>query len=322
MTKRLVDVSPQEIMAMKPLELLDAIRLSEGRTLNSYVCPRASSYVEKVSNIELAAAFGADIITLEGFDPYNIQMPGLPSKDKNTDDIYRRDLQADMGFGWTIRELKQLIGRPIATFLRIVDEQLEKHVQRVFSNNHYSEEKLQYLIEEGYDMVFIYQKVRGDNVKYVLERAAEIAGDRIIIGSGIDHGIGALEGGQPPFNMREIITPEYAYDIAKAGAKVVFVPAVGVVPGYTMNYATEIITAVHEGGAIAAAAVAHSVEGSDPYTIKRIVLDNKICGADMISIAAGGLYESVACPELIMEASLSLKGKRMTYRRMGQSVNR
>lgn len=320
MTKRLLEYTPAQLASLTKQQFLDGIRSSESRTVAAYSCPYAAPYVEKVSNPELVAAFGADYVILEGLDPRRLQTPGLPSKDPADDQPFKKAVQVEMGYGWTVRELKRLIGRPIGIIL-LVGEPGEDFGP-VYGDAVYSEDMIRFVVEEGYDLVVLCGFVREPLLEAV-RRTAELVGDRIVIEAGIPHGPGAIvDDAWPPFDLREVVTPGYVRELAEAGADIVDIPAVGVVPGFTPQYVTELATAVHQGRSLAGSCIAHSVEGADDGTIRRIALDNKACGVDLFNVAAGGVYESVALPETLLALCLAVKGRRHTYRRMAQSALR
>lgn len=318
MPNRLLEATPQEMTELGPQQLLNAIRASEGRTVNAYVCPKAAPYIERVSNVELAAAFGADMIFLEGFELGNVQMPGLPSKRPKDDEQYKTDLQVEMGYGWSVRELKKLVGRPFGTFLLMPFDGFDPFMYGIFKAHLFTREKLESVIEQGYDFVAILS-VDFETMLRGVQHAAEIAEGRIIIETGMPHGPGVVHEDLPPYNLRHFITPEMVHKLALAGADIVDIPAAGMVPGFTEDYVTELATAIHEGKSLVLSNIAHSLEGADSYTIKHIALTNRACGADIFTLAAGGVYESIALPETLLDLCIALKGRRHTYRRMAQS---
>lgn len=318
MGKRLLEYTPAGLASLSKQDFLDGIRASEGRVVGAYVCPYAANYVEKVSNVELVAAFGADYITLEGFDPRRLQIPGLPSKNPADDQPFKKSLQVEMGLGWTVAEIKQLVGRPVGLIL-LVPENPGDDFGPVYGDSVYSPQMLEHVVKESYDHVCLCGYWQEPLLKAVKEASA-MAGKSIIIEAGIPHGPGAItDDSWPPYNLREVVTPDFVRQLAMAGADIVDLPAVGVAPGFTMDYVTDLVTAVHEGKSLAAASIAHSVEGADEDTVRRAATDNKICGMDLYNVAAGGVYESVALPEALNQFCIAAKGKRHTYRRMCQS---
>ena len=98
MVKRLLNCSPKEMLALNRDELLEAIRLSEGRTVISSCRVRGPNLVQYVTNAEVAAAFGADIIGMLVYYPEAPMFPGLPSKDPRDDEATRL-VQVQIGRG-------------------------------------------------------------------------------------------------------------------------------------------------------------------------------------------------------------------------------
>ena len=89
-----------------------------------------------------------------------------------------------------------------------------------------------------------------------------------------------------------------------------------------MAYVSELIDAIHKSGCLAATGIHNSQEGTDVETIRRIAIDNKICGADIQILGDGGLHETMGMPETLMAMCIAIKGRRHTYRRMAESVLR
>ncbi|MDL2293692.1 hypothetical protein LJC60_03575 [Ruminococcaceae bacterium OttesenSCG-928-D13] len=318
MSKRFVDYTPTELTRLSKKDFLDGIRAAEGRTVSAFVCPRAANYVEKVSNIELVASFGADLICIEGFDPHKLQMPGLPSKDKADDAPYKKDAQLEMGFGWSLQEMKKFVGRPMGIVLLVPDFEGQDYGP-LYGESVYSPAMLRHLIDEGYDYVSLCA-MNQEKLLNVVKEASQIGGDKIVISAGIPHGPGAIvDENFPPYNLRDLVTPEYLKELAAAGADIVGIPSVGVVPGFAIEHASQLADAIHSQKSLVDVSIAHSIEGTDEATLCRIAIDNRIAGADLFTLAAGGVFESVTLPEALLAFCIALKGKRHTYRRMCQS---
>lgn len=98
-------------------------------------------------------------------------------------------------------------------------------------------------------------------------------------------------------------------------ADAVLIPAPGTAPGSLEATVAELAQAVHEWGALAVAAIGTSQEGADRATVREISLSAKRAGADVIHLGDAGLC-GVAEPENLMSASLAVRGRRHTYRRM------
>jgi len=90
------------------LPLTQSIRETEGRTISAEVICTYEPPVEGVTRAEIAAAFGADIITLDHYDPDNPLIRGLPASIAGQPDI--------------LHQLKRMVGRPIAVNMAVTSQ--------------------------------------------------------------------------------------------------------------------------------------------------------------------------------------------------------
>jgi hypothetical protein len=95
----------------------------------------------------------------------------------------------------------------------------------------------------------------------------------------------------------------------------VLVPAPGTVPGSREPVVAALVDAAREAGALVVATVGTSQEGSDAETVREISLSAKRCGADVLHLGDAGL-SGVVEPTNALAASLAIRGRRHTYRRM------
>lgn len=95
----------------------------------------------------------------------------------------------------------------------------------------------------------------------------------------------------------------------------VLVPAPGTVPGSREERVAELVDAAHESGALVITAIGTSQEGADADTVRDLALSAKRCGADVLHLGDAGL-SGIADPLNVLAASLAIRGKRHTYRRM------
>jgi len=320
MNKRLLDYTPKEILQLDKSAYLDGVRASEGRTVGAFMSPSLPNMIDKVSNLEACAAFGADIIYLEYYDVNNIQMPGLPSKNPKDDSVCDT-MRLQLGKGWSVEDLKALVGRPIGTGVLVPRDEHE-YSSGLASTLRFSKELILSIKESGFTHVMI----AGDHQESILravEQTAEWIGDSVIIESGILHGPGYIDEHYPvSYNLRDISSPEFVSKLAKAGADVILVPAAGVTPCITPDYVTDLVTAIHEENVLASAAVVQSIESAGTVTAQTIATTNKMCGIDIFYAGAGGLNASMPQPEFLQALSIAVRGKRNTYRVMCQSPMR
>src|SRR5690625_1690848 len=90
---------------MNGQQLKQSIRASEGRVILSETMSSVSPLYPDITNAELAAAFGADLLLLNLFDVFSLKVDGYePIEDT-----------------LIIQEIKKLTGRPVGLNLEPVD---------------------------------------------------------------------------------------------------------------------------------------------------------------------------------------------------------
>lgn len=113
MVKRLISANYSDVKAMSAAELKQAIKASEGRTILSENVVAVTPQAGDITNAEVAAAFGADLILLNVFDCFNPIIKGLNSEE---------DLLAGEQIKNPILRIKELTGRPVGINLEPVDD--------------------------------------------------------------------------------------------------------------------------------------------------------------------------------------------------------
>ena len=134
MIKRLLNCSPKEMLALKPAELKDAIRMSEGRAVSALARTRGNNYIQYVTNAEVCAGFGADIVimgkSLAGHDEgHNLIEPALQDKPIVTGHVLRN-------FRFILNVLLQ--ENAVATVTH--DSELEEQLRKLLVNKELREE--------------------------------------------------------------------------------------------------------------------------------------------------------------------------------------
>ena len=107
--KRILDCSCSDFAVMSKKDILESIAASEGRVIVSEIIGMLQPVLVNISNAELSAAFGSDILLLNMFDLDNPVFNGIPPVPK--DDIPD--------------EIKKLTGRLLGINLEPVDENQE-----------------------------------------------------------------------------------------------------------------------------------------------------------------------------------------------------
>lgn len=317
---RLLTATPRAILNMGPQELLNGIRMSEGRTITAVARVRGPNACDGVSNMELCAAFGADIVALGLYDPHNPYFPGLPNKVQlEPDDTILAQVQADLGRGWTLKEVREHVGRPIAAALYGTETSFPDQMEASFVKAVATVENARLLADQGADIIQIMDWLAEPDV--LADRIRDIkreVGNDAIVAFARPNGWGLFGS----FAPREAITPTEIATLARAGAQIIEIPAVGTLPGTTPELVGSWVSAIHEAGALSNLWIASSQEGADTDTIRQIGWGSKQAGADIITISDVGLTESVPDPENILALSIAIRGRRHTYRRMAFSTHR
>lgn len=308
--KRLLDCAASDFDEMDKYDLIAAISASEGRTLVSESIVNLMPMVTSVSNPELSAAMGADILLLNYFDVNNPQIAGLPKCNPAE----------------TIRLLKKLVGRPIGINLEpgelgsSVDGQGPGAWNELVPGLAATPENARRAAELGIDFILITGNpghgVSNECVHAAVRELVREVGDRVIIAAGRMHSSGVSSE-----SSERIIVEDDVVAFARDGADVILVPAPGTVPGITLEIARSLIGAVHREGKLAMTSIGTSQEGSDGETIRSIALMAKQAGADIHHIGDTG-FIGIALPENIKTYSIAIRGVQHTYRRMALSVNR
>lgn len=114
MYKRYLDCNASELLSISKKDLLDALRVSEGRIVVSEIIGALQPLLLPITNAELAASQGADLLLLNVFDVNNPVIHGLP---------------AGVEPGETLHILQYLTGRVIGINLEAVDpdQQQQEH---------------------------------------------------------------------------------------------------------------------------------------------------------------------------------------------------
>ncbi|MDD8048155.1 MAG: haloacid dehalogenase-like hydrolase [Thomasclavelia sp.] len=298
MMKRLLNCTSKELLSYNGDELKQAILASEGRTVLTETCLVPYPLMGDITNAEMAAAFGSDLILLNLFDCDNPVIPGLDT-DTNT-----------------IERLKELVGRPIGCNLEPVDlnaKMLEDR-QNICKGRQATKDTYQKAEKLGFNFICLTGNpgvgVSNKSICEAIKVAKENFSGMIIAGK--MHGAGVDE---PIVDMNSI------KEFIEAGADVILMPAVNTVPGLSEETVTKACEYIHSKGCVALSAIGTSQEGSDQETIREMGIINKRCGIDVQHIGDAG-YCGMALPENIMALSVAIRGVRHTYHRIASSINR
>ncbi|ECN6652992.1 TPA: haloacid dehalogenase-like hydrolase [Escherichia coli] len=306
--KRLLDCCASDFVSMDKTRLLYAIRASEGRVMVSESIAITQPLLNNVTNAELAASQGADILLVNMFDSENPYIQGLP---------------AGIAPEQTLHELQRLTGRIIGVNLEAVDPEFavsHDDIWKMKSGRAATADNARKLVNMGAKILVLTGNPNNGVSNCALGLAArdirEAIGDGAVIITGKMHGAGvAHESGS------SIISEEDVIWFASQGADIVLIPAPGTIPGMSQQRVTSLIDTAHANGVLAMTAIGTSQEGADISTIRQIALMSKMAGADLHHIGDTG-YMGMALPENILAYSIAIRGVRHTYTRIARSVYR
>ncbi|MCD8892066.1 haloacid dehalogenase-like hydrolase [Staphylococcus nepalensis] len=298
MVKRLLSANASELIEMTGKELKQSIKASAGRVVLSENIVTETPMVPDISNAELARAFGADLILLNGFDAFNPKVKNI-------------------GEGaHVIETLRYLVGRPVGVNLEPVDKRAnmtEAHLD-IALGRQASSETVRALEQLGVNFICMTGNpatgVTNDKIIEAIESTSAHFSGLIIAGkmhsSGVDE---------------PVITKTYVEKFIEVGADMILVPAVGTVPGFDETQLKDIVKVVHRNGGLVMSAIGTSQESADPSTIRDFAIRNKICGVDIQHIGDGSSC-GLAPVENIFELSKALRGERHTLSMIARSINR
>lgn len=298
MGKRLLSCFTSDFNKMSGQDLKNAIKASEGRTVLSENVAGRRSVTGDVTNSELARAFGADLILLNGIDVYNPVIDALPESDE------------------PIKLVKKLTGRPVGLNLEPVDLKADmmEEIEIIPEGRICSEATLKKIEKMGFDFVCLTGNpgtgVTNSQIAEGIKLAKKYFSGMVIAGK--MHSAGVDE---PVANL------DVVKEFIESGADVIMLPAVGTVPGFTQGEMEKAVKYIKENGALSMSAIGTSQESSTRETIRQIAIMNKIAGVDIQHIGDAG-YSGVANFENIMELSIAIRGVRHTVRMIAASNDR
>jgi len=308
MFKRYLDCCASELADIQRQDLLDSLRQSEGRILVSETIAAIQPLLVTITNAELAASQGADLLLLNVFDAEDPGIAGLPQRTPPQE---------------SLRELQRLTGRVIGVNLEAVDPDFDAGHNEFWAMKRgrlATAENALKLADMGAKFIVLTGNpgngVSNQAICSSIKTIHAAVGDRLVIIAGKMHAAGIL-----PAAGEKIISTADIDDFIAHGADIVLIPAPGTVPGITQAYAEHLISRIHQGGKMAMTAIGTSQEGCDVSTIRQIALMCKMAGADLHHIGDTG-YSGMALPENIQAYSIAIRGVRHTYARMARSINR
>ncbi|ENM5762275.1 dihydrodipicolinate synthase [Vibrio mimicus] len=289
MKKRIFDYTSEDFRNASRTQIVESIRNSEGRTIMVENVVAITPPIDVVSGAEIAAAFGADMITLNCLDVMN---PAIKVLTNDPEEVM------------SIAEIKLATGRLIGCNL----EPIPDNVNHVDIGRTVTKETVERAIELGLDYLMLTGNpgncVTQETILEAISLVRSVSQDIIIVA-------GKMHAGGVGNDYNLSIVPAFA----EAGADIMMFPAPYTTPGVDPSLARQMIQAVHNAGMLGMLAIGTSQEGADESYIQQVALAAKAAGADIVHIGDGG-YSGIAPPENIMKLGITLRGRRHQYKRM------
>lgn len=298
MVKRLLSANASEIVKMTAEELKQSIKASDGRVVLSENVVTRTPVIPDITNAELARAFGADLILLNGLDAFDPKVVNV-DEDKQV-----------------INELRRLVCRPIGVNLEPVDKTatMSEEKLNIVEGRQASSKTVKALEKLGINFICMTGNpgtgVTNDKIVNAISETRKHFTGLIIAGK--MHSAGVDE---------PVITETYVDQFIDAGADIILVPSIGTVPGFDEEQLKNIVKAVHRREGLVMSAIGTSQESSDPSTIRDFAIRNKICGVDIQHIGDAG-YCGLAPVNNIFELSKAIRGERHTVSMIARSIQR
>jgi hypothetical protein len=311
MIKRILSCTKSDFEKMTPMDLKLSIRLAEGRTiLGQSFNGMGNSLLGGVTNPELEAAFGADILLLNGYS-LDESSPMYGVKHYN----HAKGMQI-----LHVQDIKKLVNRPVGIYLECVSSEGEHLYMNDFAKGRTAtEENFVKAVEEGADFIILganpSMNAKVDDIIAATKVAGKtIKGKALIFAGKWEDGVYEKVLGDP---MAKKPAKEFIDALMDAGADVIDFPAPGSRQGITVDMIRELVEYVHHKDAdtMTMSFIDGSVEGADVDTIRILAIKSRETGADIHAIGDAGLA-GCSLPENIYQLSLSVKGRRLTWERM------
>lgn len=305
--KRLLDLAGEDFLNLSSSELKQAIYASEGRVICAENVATSQPYLgETVTNAEVEKAAGADLLLFNAFDIFNPDIKGLPE----TDEAKKHPIQ------W----LKKALCRPIGLNLEPIDTE-SKMIESRFNiplGRRLSVETLREAQKLGFDFICLTGNPATGVSNNSILKSVKICKDNYhgLIFAGKMHGSGIPE---------EIMNLKIAKNFIEAGVDVLLVPAPYTIPGFMpedLHEITRYVRKYNNGKDIkdkilVMTANGTSQDSSDIYTIKKLGLAAKACGADIQHI--GDSMTGIALPQNIYALGEAIRGFRHQVTMMSRS---
>lgn len=315
MSSRIISATAAELSSLSSASAVRAaIEASEGRVLACETITRTPALLPPLSNLELAASQGADMLICNMYDvndPYIAQVSEIAHTDEPL-----------------LSYASRLSGRVIGINLEPVPQEILASPTKTSGSTEWAitagrlatvanalaakEQGAQFLVLTGNPS----SGVTNEEMVACVRRIRQAVSDSLFLIAGRMHAAGVTHQAGTA-----ITSPEIIRALVDAGADCILFPAPGTIPGITLEIVHNWVAFAHQHGALAMTAIGTSQEGADIATIRKLALLAKQSGADIHHLGDCG-YVGVSVPENIAAYSITIRGRRHHYFRTASSLLR
>lgn len=314
-------------------QMVQGIKKAGGRVVVGETITYRQNLIDGVTNVELLKACGCDMVLINHYDMNMPMIPGLASSKEGIEKFFSLWNESgskgmipnpaivegefqdyfleSLGFGRTLADVRRIAGIQVGIVLLCMEDN-GKIPTALLAN----EENARRAAKHGANFISLTcssEVGTKDLVQYIKAVRKGFGGQGLVKA-------GKMPAGGFVFNGKaeDYITEDEIKEIVKSGADVLIIPGPGTAQGFTAEVVKQWIDMAHENGILAETAVAASLEGADPETIKRFAVDGKMAGADLQQIG-DSVYGGMSTPENVQAFSQAIKGVRHTLRRIALS---
>ena len=299
--KQLTACTASEYSNLSRSDFLQAIKENEGRTLMCECSADAPLYLpEGISNAELLAGMGSDLLILNHYDVTAPLINGITADEENN----------------LVKEAGRLTGRPAGIRLQAIpDKAPMRKTYPCPPGQEASPAAAVKAIAQGFRILMVLADAKTGrdtlSVNNCLKELKKACGDRIILAVGKLHADSYAD-------EDAILSIDEINGFANNGADLIVLPAPGTIPCAGTEWAASRIRQIHYRKKLAVTAVNEEGLNADSETLRMIARQSKLAGSDLHYLLCGRIGD----PEAVRSYSIALKGYRNTCFRTCASINR
>lgn len=317
---RIIGMAGDSLSALKGNELKEAIAQSGGRTIAGEVVAFKLPIIDGVTNCELVAKSGCDIVHLNHYDvdkpviggmvnnsAYQevLRNSGLTIESETSFEGPLSDYLGHFGYGRTIQEVKKVCSRVFGLSLELSDAPDMPQGRKAVPST------VEKAIEQGANYLAMIANSDFDISIVVRKLQAikkEFGNDAVVL-------VGRMPWGALYRDRENFLNREEIQMLVEAGADIIMLPAPNTVIGANLETIGNLALFAKKQGALVEISIGTSQESSSTDVIERLALDMKSIDGDIYQIGDGG-WGGIAPVENISCFAEAIKGKRHTIKRM------